>query len=258
LWERVAAGKALGDPLDRTLADGRAAVVESGWYARVVEPGDAAAVEGVLYAALGSPIDTRLDRAVHRRLSRPLSRLAVRFGFTPNQVTLASLAVGLAAAWCFWEATVARALAGLALYAAAVVLDHADGEVARLTLAESTFGQRLDVVVDTVVHVALVLALGATAQHAAGGGWLTGVVAAGGVAASAVVTKTSPSAANGGGAATALAALGNRNGYYAMLVIFIALLAARPATLPLLMGVIAAGCYAFWLAWLAYALTGRR
>lgn len=249
LWDDLAAGKAVGDRLDRALADAGAAAIDGGWYARVVERGDVAAAETALYASLGSPIDTPLDRAFHRRLSRPVTRLAVRWGVAPNHVTLASLLVGLVAAWCLWQATVARALAGLALYAAAVVLDHADGEVARLTFAESSFGRRLDVAVDTVVHVLLVLALGAAAQQAAGSGAAAGGLAAAGVVGSTLVTQRSPGAPSGA-AGGALAALGNRDGYYAMLVVFVVLVAVLPAALPVLMLVVAAGCHAFWLGWL--------
>lgn len=254
LWDRARAGTPLGDEVEGAVAGGTE--VAGGWYIRVAAPAEAPAAEDSLYGTLGSPIDTRLDRVFHRRLSRPVSRLAVRWGVCPNHVTLASLVVGIAAAWCFWDATPARAVVALALYAAAVVLDHADGEVARLTLTESRFGERLDVVVDTVVHVLLVLALGTTAQHAAGGGGAAGLVAAAGVVGSAAVTQRAPAGA--GRAATALAALGNRDGFYAMLIAFIALRAALPAALPALMIVIAAGCHAFWVAWLVWALQGDR
>ena len=56
---------------------------------------------------------------------------------------------------------------GLLVYILAVVLDHADGEVARLTLTESAFGEWLDAVVDTVVHTTLALTLGVAATPAA-------------------------------------------------------------------------------------------
>ena len=115
----------------------------------------------------GSPIDTRLDVLFHRRLSRPVTRLALALGLTANQVSLASLLVGLLAVWGFWHATPGTALAGLVLYAAAVVLDHSDGEVARLTRSESRLGEWLDVTSDTVIHALLVLAMGVTAQRAA-------------------------------------------------------------------------------------------
>jgi hypothetical protein len=162
LWSRLTTDGPIGDTLTEALSTGDITVVPSaGWCVRAAGPMDA--LERPLYGDLGSPVDTRLDTVVHRRLSRPITRLAVAARLSPNVVTVASLLVGLLAAAAFWQATPAWALLGLLLYAAAVVLDHADGEVARLTFAESRFGARLDVVVDTLVHVAIMLALGVAA-----------------------------------------------------------------------------------------------
>jgi phosphatidylglycerophosphate synthase len=203
---------------------------------------------------LGSPIDTRLDTLFHRRLSRPLTRLALALGLTANQVSLASLLVGLLAVWGFWHATPGSALAGLVLYAVAVVLDHSDGEVARLTLSESRLGEWLDLTSDTVIHALLVLAMGVTAQAGAGrAGIGLGALAASGVVVSAIVAKTSPRSA-AGGVGGLLDALGNRDGFYAMLVIFILALTVAPALLPILMIVVAAGSHAYWLTRLSYRL----
>src|SRR6185436_7017431 len=105
-----------------------------------------------LYTTVGSAIDTALDVQFHRRCSRLVSRTAIRFGIRPNTITIASLIVGLAAAWAFWDASPLAAVAGLVLYAIAVVIDHADGEVARLTLTESAVGEWLDITVDTIIH----------------------------------------------------------------------------------------------------------
>lgn len=252
LWPSIVAARPLGDTLMRALKDEpRTTVVEGGWCERVTSSRGRAEAQARLDAALGSPIDTRLDVLFHRRLSRPLSRLAVRWEITPNQVTLLSLAVGLAAAWCFGQPAPAWALAGLALYALAVVLDHVDGEVARLALAESSFGANLDVAVDTIIHTLLVIVMGFTAEHVAGAGAaLTGLVAALGVVASALLTRTSPPAA--GGMAGILTALGNRDGFYALLALFVVGLAVLPSALPVLMLVVAAGAHAFWLGRLLY------
>lgn len=252
LWGAMAAGQPVGEPLARALGRERVGSLSGpGWYLRVGSAEAATAAERHLYAGLGSVIDTRLDTVFHRRLSRPLSRLAVACRITPNQLTFLSLLVGLGAAWCFWQATPVSALVGLALYVVAVVLDHADGEVARLTYAESEFGAWFDVAVDTVVHALLVAAMGVTAQRAAGGAAaLFGAIAALGVVAVATVTKTSPRAP--GGLGRVLDALSNRDGFYAMLVAFILGLAFLPALLPVLMLVVAAGAHAFWLGRLAY------
>jgi len=208
--------------------------------------------------SLGSPVDTRLDTLFHRRLSRPLTRLALALGLTANQVSLASLLVGLLAVWGFWHATPWSALAGLVLYAAAVVLDHSDGEVARLTHSESRLGEWLDVTSDTVIHALLVLAMGVTAQAAAGrAGIGLGALAASGVVVSAIVAKTSPRS-GAGGVGGFLDALGSRDGFYAMLVIFILALTFAPAGLSVLMIVVVAGSHAYWLIRLAYRLLAAR
>jgi phosphatidylglycerophosphate synthase len=247
LWPSLVAARPLGDTLLRALKDDpRAAVLDTGWCVRITSSRGLAEAAERLDSDLGSPVDTRLDVLFHRRLSRPLSRLAVRWGISPNVVTVLSFAVGLAAVWCFWHATPVWALLGLALYAGAVILDHADGEVARLTLTESSFGATFDVVVDTIIHALLVIAIGDTAQEVAGGGAaLIGYVAALGVVASALMTRTSPPAT--GSLGSLLNALGNRDGFYAMLALFIAALAVLPAALPVLMLVVAAGSHAFWL-----------
>jgi phosphatidylglycerophosphate synthase len=256
LWPALAAGRPLGEPLERALkGEAGAAVAEGGWYVRVTSARGVTEAEARLDADLGSPVDSRLDTLFHRRLSHPVSRLAVRWGIAPNAVTLASFVVGLVAVWCFWEASPGRALAGLVLYAAAVVLDHADGEVARLALKESSSGAWLDVVGDTAIHALLLVALGVTAQRAAGGGAVAGVVAALGAAGSAVLAQNPPTAAGGVGAL--LDALSNRDGFYVMLVGFILGLAFAPALLPGFMILVAAGCHAFWLSRLAYRLARR-
>lgn len=261
LWGRIAVGEPVGDALAAALQDGGATVTAGGvgGYRRVSTSAAAREAEALLYANLGSPVDTRVDRALHRRLSRPLTRLAVAAGLSPNTLTAASLLVGLAAAWCFWRGTPGSALAGFVLYAASVVLDHADGEVARLTLAESTLGERLDLVADTVVHALIVLALGFGAERLAGGGAaVLGAVAAVGVVASAVLAKTSPRPACAGGVGAVLHGLSNRNGFYVMLAAFILALALLPSALPVLMLTVAVGMHAFWLGHLVYRLTRRR
>ena len=54
-----------------------------------------------------------------------------------------------------------------------------------------------------------------------------------------------------------LAGLGTRDGYYAMLLAFVALLAAWPAALPTLMVLVAAGSHAYWVGRAAYGLWRR-
>jgi phosphatidylglycerophosphate synthase len=253
VWPRLVAGEPLGEAISRALVDAERTRLEDLPFVRVASPADARRVSARLCASLGSAIDTPLDRALHRRLSRPLSLAAVRLGIAPNAVTLLSLVVGLAAVVCLAGGTASSALAGFALYVVAVVLDHADGEVARLTFAESRIGERLDLTVDTVVHALVVAAMGVATSRAAGTGLVAGLVAAAGVVGSAWSVKSAPGTTDG-----LLDALANRDGFYAMLVLFVVSLAALPSALPVLMLVVAAGTNAYWLAWLVYRVGSAR
>ncbi len=86
---------------------------------------------------------------------RPLARTPV----TPNQLTTLRLLTGLAAAAGFafggeWRAT------GGALFLVSLLLDRADGELARLSGRMSTDGYRYDLVCDCVATVAAFVGLG--------------------------------------------------------------------------------------------------
>ena len=258
LWPSLCGGVPVGDRLDALLKDTpcTAVLAEPGTYVH-----DAAAVrsaEDTLYAGLGSVIDSALDTAVHRRLSRHVSRFAVARGIVPNAITAASLVLGLTAAAAFAAATPVSALAGLVLYLIAVVLDHADGEVARLTLTESRLGAWLDIVADTVVHAAVVIALGAATQSVTGRGGVLGGIAAMGVVASATAAFRWPvTGASEDGIGRFLQNLGSRDGFYAMLLGFLAVLTVAPSWLPALMTVVAAGTHAYWVGRAAYRLARR-
>jgi hypothetical protein len=245
----VAAGVPLAGPLDETRRLRDLPVVATGrWHVRVTDAAAAAQAEARLYGELGSPIDTRLDRAVHRRLSRPISRAAVAAGVSANAITIASGVVGLAAAAAFARGDEATVMGGLLLYLLAVVLDHADGEVARLTLAESALGEWLDLVVDTVVHGALLLALGLAVARVTGHGLTAGVVGAAGVVVGGLLGKVWPPPPPGQPGRGLLDRLTSRDGFYAMLATFVVVRLTAPVLLPALLVMIAAGAHAYWLA----------
>ena len=248
---QVAASLPAGDTLRRALAARRAGVVRGGWCLRATSPDTRKEAERRLYADLGSVIDTRLDRLVHRPLSRHITRVAVALGLSPNLISLANLALGLLAVSCLAKATVANTLLGIAVYYVSAVLDHVDGEVARLTYAESRLGEWLDVTVDNVVHAFVAVAMGMAAERVAGTGLALGVAMAIGFALSGLAAKMS---GNGAGVSRTLARLGNRNGFYVFLLMFLALLALAPAALPALLLVAAVGAHAYWVGHLALRL----
>lgn len=110
---------------------------------------------GQITGLSATPGSKPLDGRIAFRLARPLAATPV----TPNQVTTVGLLVGLAAAGCYAQGGAAVHLGG-ALYATAMLIDHVDGELARLTGQGTPFGQTYDRLVDLVVKIAVFLGIG--------------------------------------------------------------------------------------------------
>ncbi|MEV2276035.1 CDP-alcohol phosphatidyltransferase family protein [Nocardiopsis sp. NPDC049922] len=91
--------------------------------------------------------------------SRLVRVTANRTGITPNQLTLAALVLGLAAAACFYLADWYWLLAGALLFHLSFVLDCMDGKIARLKGNGSVFGSWLDYVFDRVRVLICAIAL---------------------------------------------------------------------------------------------------
>jgi len=249
-WDRLAAGLPLGEELEIHLRQHRMTLVAGGGFMiAVTDTTSQRQAEATWYRSLGTDADSRVDRLINRRCSRLLTRFLVRLPVTPNQVSLASLFLGLGSAWGFWWATPVSSLLGLILYMLSVVADHSDGEIARLTFQESAFGEWLDFSIDTLIHALLVLGMGFTAR-AVGGVFaiVAGGAAAFGVLMSAFCARLlsrEPNAEEGLG--RLLRGLGNRDFFYLILVAFIGCLWIAPGLLPVLVGFVAVGSHAYWL-----------
>jgi phosphatidylglycerophosphate synthase len=102
-----------------------------------------------------NPRDGYLDRLLLRRLSRPLTDRLIRTPVSPNAVTLIGLVCGVAGGLSLALPWPLGAALAIALLAVSGVLDCVDGELARRRHAESRSGHVLDVVADTLVHLAL-------------------------------------------------------------------------------------------------------
>jgi phosphatidylglycerophosphate synthase len=261
LWDRLAGGLPVGDDLEAAVRR-RATrwVTAGGLCAPVGGAAQRADAESGLYASLGIAADSLVDRLVHRRISRILTRVLVRLGLTPNQVTLASLLAGVTAAWLLWDATPLAACLGVVAYSMAVVLDHADGDVARLTFQESRVGAWLDVLVDGLVQTLVMLALGVTASRVGGLPVLVaGIVAGAGAMLSAVLAaRFGVGPGRHAGVGGVLDRLGNRDFVYLVLAVFVAGVWLTPAILPPLVLVLAVGSQAFWLGCLWRSRRGGR
>ncbi len=103
------------------------------------------------------PWDSRLANL----LVRPLRNTPVH----PNHVTTLGLAVGLAAATSYARGTPGAADAGALGYVVSAILDHADGELARLTGKTSSFGHSYDRAADLTVKLSLFAGMGLSVRH---------------------------------------------------------------------------------------------
>ena len=98
-------------------------------------------------------LDTWLDRNLHRPAARRLANFFSKTPLTPNQITLCSLLPALLSCFFFSKGCLDSALAGLFFFYLWAVMDHADGELARLTKRTSPLGQQLDDVCDNVASI---------------------------------------------------------------------------------------------------------
>ena len=113
------------------------------------------AVQGVSDTRIRQLQANRLDDGFYstfvvRRLSKPLTRLALRLGWSPNAITLLSFAVGLLAAASFAVGDRWALVLGAVLLQASLVIDCVDGEVARATRRFTALGAWLDASTDRV------------------------------------------------------------------------------------------------------------
>ena len=118
------------------------------------------------------------DLLLYRPLAFVFVKIVYRFPITPNQITFGSMLLGIGAGWSFAKGSYTAYICGGWLYAAANVLDCADGQLARLQHSGTLFGRVVDGVADYVASVAIFLGLGFGLQAAGNPQWLF-VVAAG-------------------------------------------------------------------------------
>lgn len=121
--------------------------------------------------------DTWFHRLARVTVVKPLAKTPV----TPNHLTMVRLAAGLAAAGSLaagkpdWAA---------GLFVLSMLMDRADGDLARLTGKTSPFGHKLDLITDALCNTLIFVGLGIGLRDGAYGPWAIpmGLLAGGAVA----------------------------------------------------------------------------
>ncbi len=97
--------------------------------------------------------DTALDQKIHRPPARILAGALSNTSITPNQVTLATLIPAVLSSGCFLMGNFAGSVWALFFFYLWAVLDHTDGELARVTGTSSKFGENLDDLCDNIASI---------------------------------------------------------------------------------------------------------
>jgi phosphatidylglycerophosphate synthase len=120
---------------------------------------------------------------VARVAVRPLAKTAV----TPNQLTTVRLATGIAAAGMLAVGRDPWPDVAGGVFVLAMVLDRADGELARMTGKTSPFGHAYDLAADAFCNALIFVALGVGLRDSAFGLWAIPMGALAGLAIAAIL-----------------------------------------------------------------------
>lgn len=117
-------------------------------------------------------VEEPVDLVVYRPSAFLLVKAIYRTPITPNQITLFSILVGVLAGLGYGFGRRGTVLAGAALYAFSIVLDCADGQLARLKRNGTPLGRLLDGLVDYIVGFSVFVGLAVGfAPHGRGLRW---------------------------------------------------------------------------------------
>lgn len=160
--------------LGRAQARSRVTAVETSsespyWCLHVRDRATVRAAERRLFQSLRGQYEGFVDTYFNRAVSALLSRVFLALRYSPNAITMVATAIGMLAAVAFAQGSYAAGVVGALLFQLAAVVDCCDGEVARLTFAESAFGEQLDILTDNIVHMAIFAGIGLGAFRAQGG-----------------------------------------------------------------------------------------
>ena len=123
-------------------------------WRRVLHRRSARSAKRMLFNQVTKKTSGPVSRHINARISIPTSKLLIETGISPHMVTiLLVLTTGLSASYLVAHADhyPSLALAGL-LWQFAAIFDRCDGEIARVKLCESKFGEWFDTLTDNIAY----------------------------------------------------------------------------------------------------------
>ena len=120
-----------------------------------------------------------------QRIARLLVPSLIPLNITPNQVTTASLFLGLGAGILYATGTPNL---GAVLFVFSSLLDHADGDLARTTKTATRFGHYYDHIAGAICYVSLFIGIGVSLRNGELGVWCIAMGGVAGIAVSGIFT----------------------------------------------------------------------
>jgi 1L-myo-inositol 1-phosphate cytidylyltransferase / CDP-L-myo-inositol myo-inositolphosphotransferase len=133
---------------------------DKNFWVEVRDNSSARKAEEHLLKSVGLNNDSFMDRLVTRFISRKLTHFFIKTTLSPNQITFLSLLIGLGSALCFYQGTYLSGITGSILLLVSAWVDCTDGEIARLKFMETSWGARLDIICDNIVHCFVFFSIG--------------------------------------------------------------------------------------------------
>ena len=133
--------------------------LEDNFWIDVDDKTDRKNAELLICNKLKKDTDGPVSRILNRPISLRISKILLKTGITPNQISILSFVIGLAGASFFFVGEYFYLILGAMLVHFHSVVDGCDGEVARLKLRQTKYGGWLDSVLDRYADAAIILGL---------------------------------------------------------------------------------------------------
>ena len=116
-------------------------------FMEMLTPASVGAIERASYQGAYKGVTDLLTKYLWPEWAFHMTRIAARWGLTPNQITTISAIFCVIATWCFWTGDY---WPGLAAGLLMMILDTVDGKLARCTITSSRWGNVFDHGMDLV------------------------------------------------------------------------------------------------------------